>query len=72
MSQVRADCDPGLAYQTQYTDPTTGDVHMAARWYSPGTATFRSRDTYSGDLNTPVSLNRYTYAANNPIRPPGC
>jgi len=57
-----------LGYQTQYTDPTTGDTLMQARWYNPGTATFRSRDTYAGNLNTPVSLNRYTYAHNNPIR----
>jgi hypothetical protein len=41
---------------------------MQARWYSPGTATFRSRDTFAGHLNTPVSLNRHTYAGNNPIR----
>jgi len=55
-------------YQTQYTDPTTGDVLMQARWYSASTGTFRSRDSYAGNLNTPVSLNRYTYASNNPIR----
>ena len=55
-------------YQSDYTNPTTSDVNMEARWYSPGSATFRSRDTYAGNLNTPVSLNRYTYAHNNPIR----
>ena len=57
-----------FGYQTQYTDPTTNDVLMRARWYTPATGTFRSRDTYAGNLNTPVSLNRYTYAGNNPIR----
>ena len=41
---------------------------MQARWYSPQSGTFRSRDTWAGDLNTPVTLNRYTYANNNPIR----
>lgn len=25
------------------------------------------RDTYSGELTTPISLNRYTYAHNNPL-----
>ena len=63
-----ADPDPELGFQGQYTNPTSGDVLMQARWYTPGTATFRSRDTYAGDLNTPVSLNRYTYAGNNPVR----
>jgi RHS repeat-associated protein len=50
-----------LGYQSDYTDPTTGDVNMGARWYNPSTATFRSRDTYAGKLQTPFSLNRYTY-----------
>ena len=62
------DPDPELGFQGQYTDPTTGDVLMQARWYTPGTATFRRRDTYAGNLNTPVTLNRYTYANNNPVR----
>ena len=57
-----------LGYQADYTDPTTGDVNMGARWYNPSTATFRSRDTYAGKLQTPFSLNRYTYGLNNPTR----
>lgn len=40
---------------------------MGARHYNPATATFTSRDTYNGRLDTPVSLNRYTYAHNNPL-----
>jgi RHS repeat-associated protein len=57
-----------IGYQGDYTDPTTGDVNMGARWYNPSTATFRSRDSYAGKLQTPLSLNRYTYALNNPTR----
>jgi RHS repeat-associated protein len=57
-----------IGYQGDYTDPTTGDVNMGARWYNPSTATFRSRDTYMGTLQTPFSLNRYTYGLNNPLR----
>jgi RHS repeat-associated protein len=57
-----------FGYQGDYTDPTTGDVNMGARWYNPSTATFRSRDTYMGTLQTPFSLNRYTYGLNNPLR----
>ena len=60
--------NPELGYQSDYTNPATGDVNMQARWYSPTTATFKSRDTWPGNLNTPISLNRYTYAHNNPIR----
>jgi RHS repeat-associated protein len=59
---------PTTGYQGDWTDPTTGDVNMGARWYNPSTATFRTRDTYMGKLQTPFSLNRYTYATNNPMR----
>ena len=62
------DPTPEYGYQSDYTNPTTGDINMQARWYSPTTATFTSRDTYPGNLQTPISLNRYTYAGNNPIR----
>ncbi len=54
-----------LGYQSEYTDPTSGQVWMAARWYNPATATFQSRDTYNGQTANPISLNRYTYAHNN-------
>lgn len=58
---------PTAGYQGDYTDPATGEVWMGARHYQPTTATFTSRDTYNGRLDTPVSLNRYTYAHNNPL-----
>ncbi|MEM9202822.1 MAG: RHS repeat-associated core domain-containing protein [Actinomycetota bacterium] len=59
---------PALGFQADYTDPVTGDVWMGARWYDPTNAQFRSRDTVFGELSTPISLNRYTYAFANPIR----
>jgi len=40
---------------------------MGARWYDPGTAGFTARDTVFGQLQTPVTLNRYTYANNDPM-----
>jgi len=55
-----------LGFQGDFTDPVTGDVNMGARWYTPNSGTFRSRDSYPGELRTPISLNRYTYANNNP------
>ncbi|MEM9202824.1 MAG: RHS repeat-associated core domain-containing protein [Actinomycetota bacterium] len=58
---------PALGFQADYTDPVTGDVWMGARWYDPTNAQFRSRDTVFGELTTPISLNRYTYAWANPI-----
>jgi RHS repeat-associated protein len=58
---------PKIGFQGDYTDPNTGDVNMGARWYRPGVANFLSRDSYAGTLNTPVSLNRYTYANSSPL-----
>ena len=58
----------GFGYQGDWTDPTTGLVNQGTRWYQPTTGTFASRDSFSGRLESPVSLNRYTYGANNPLR----
>jgi RHS repeat-associated protein len=56
-----------IGFQGDYTDPTTADVWMGARWYRPGTGNFVSRDTIFGALDTPISLNRYTYAQGDPL-----
>ncbi len=56
-----------LGFQGDYTDPASGDVWMGARWYRPGTGGFTSRDSVFGDLQTPVSVNRHTYANADPI-----
>jgi RHS repeat-associated protein len=59
--------DPTVGYQSDWTDPTTTHVWQGARWYQPAWAGFLSRDTVRGELATPVTLNRYTYANNNPL-----
>jgi RHS repeat-associated protein len=56
-----------LGYQSEYTDPTSNQVWMAARWYNPASAVFQSRDTYNGATTNPISLNRYTYGHDNTI-----
>ncbi len=58
---------PTVGFQGDYTDPTTSEVWMGARFYQPANDTFTSRDTYDGQLATPVSLNRYTYADDDPL-----
>ncbi len=57
-----------VGYQSDYTDPASGDVWMGARWYQPGSGTFTARDTYIGLLQEPITLNRYTYGSGNPLR----
>ncbi|HEX6467799.1 MAG TPA: RHS repeat-associated core domain-containing protein [Streptosporangiaceae bacterium] len=58
---------PAFGYQGEYTDPTTGRVDMHARWYTPTTATFTSRDTIDQAPDPSISANRYTYADADPL-----
>ncbi|CAM5467433.1 laminin G [Streptomyces canus] len=54
---------PAVGYQSGYTDPATGDVNMAARWYQPGTGSFGSRDTWQLDPVPSGRANRYSYGS---------
>ena len=54
-------------YCGEYFDAETGTVYLRARYYDPSIGRFISRDSYAGDNDKPLSLNRYTYCANNPI-----
>ncbi|WP_258053256.1 LamG-like jellyroll fold domain-containing protein [Streptomyces sp. Ru72] len=57
-----------LGYQSGWTDPQTAKVNMAARWYSPQTGQFNSRDTVGNDpLPDSVNANQYAYANDNPM-----
>jgi RHS repeat-associated protein len=56
-----------IGYQSDVTDPDSGAVWMGARWYLPSADTFGARDEVFGKLATPISLNRYTYAENDPL-----
>lgn len=47
-------------------DPS-GLYFMRARYYDPHTRTFVSKDPVSGEINNPLSLNPYLYAAGNPF-----
>ncbi|SER60144.1 RHS repeat-associated core domain-containing protein [Streptomyces sp. yr375] len=58
---------PAVGYQSGWTDPTSGDVNMAARWYQPGTGSFASRDTWQLDPMPSAQANRYTYANGGPL-----
>lgn len=58
---------PAVGYQSGWTDPSSGDVNMAARWYQPGTGAFASRDTYQLDPTPSAQANRYAYANAEPL-----
>jgi RHS repeat-associated protein len=52
-----------------YTGEFTADdmVYLRARQYTPGMGRFLTRDTWGGDANSPLSLNRWNYGDGNPI-----
>jgi RHS repeat-associated protein len=56
-----------LGYQSGWTDPSSGDVNMASRWYRPGTGSFVSRDTWQLNPQPSVQANRYTYGNADPL-----
>ncbi|TQJ57757.1 RHS repeat-associated protein [Streptomyces sp. SLBN-115] len=58
---------PAVGYQSGWTDPASGDVNMAARWYQPGTGSFGSRDTWQLDPEPSGEANRYGYVNGGPL-----
>ena len=54
-------------YCGEYYDSETGTIYLRARYYNPTTGRFISRDSFAGRRSDPLSLNLYTYCANNPI-----
>ncbi|MFD7098499.1 LamG-like jellyroll fold domain-containing protein [Streptomyces xanthophaeus] len=60
--------NPNIGYQSGWTDTTTGEVNMAARWYQPGIGSFTSRDTWQLDpTQSALEANRYAYAVGGPL-----
>ncbi|CUU59621.1 RHS repeat-associated core domain-containing protein, partial [Parafrankia irregularis] len=49
-----------VGFQGSWTDPDTDRVSAQARWYTPGTGTFASRDTASLPISGTAAANRYT------------
>ena len=55
-------------YCGEYFDLETETYYLRARYYSPSTGRFTQRDSFGGYYNDPLSLNRYTYGHNNPLK----
>ncbi|WP_284139057.1 RHS repeat-associated core domain-containing protein [Virgibacillus sp. LDC-1] len=55
------------SYTGHSYDQDVGLIDMRARMYDPSTARFLQEDTYAGELNTPLTQNRYSYVMNNPV-----
>ncbi len=48
-------------------DQATGLYLMGARYYDPVLQRFVTADSYSGDVDVPLSLNRYAYVGDDPV-----
>ncbi|WP_234439433.1 LamG-like jellyroll fold domain-containing protein [Streptomyces wedmorensis] len=59
--------NPAVGYQSGWTDSTTGEVNMAARWYQPRTGSFTSRDTWQLDPRPSGQGNRFAYGLASPL-----
>ncbi|EST55607.1 type IV secretion protein Rhs [Brevibacillus panacihumi W25] len=55
-------------YSGEIYDEASGFYYLRARYYDPKVGRFISEDTYKGQVDNPLSLNRYTYVENNPLR----
>jgi RHS repeat-associated protein len=52
--------------EVSYGD-STQLLYLRARWYNPANGRFQSRDTWGGDANRPISMNRWMYVEGNPV-----
>jgi RHS repeat-associated protein len=54
------------AYTGEQQD-ASGLTYLRARYYNPVDGRFVSKDTWEGDENKPMSMNRWMYTSGNPI-----
>ncbi len=67
ITEQTGDVNNSVTYAGYQYDKETDLYYLNARYYDSKTARFLSEDTYTGDPNDPLSLNLYTYCANEPL-----
>ncbi len=60
------DGESSYAYAGEWTD-MTGLQYLRARYMWSAVGRFLTRDTWAGDYNSPLSLNRWMYVQGNPV-----
>ncbi len=68
ITEQTGDVNNSITYAGYQYDEETGLYYLNARMYDPKIARFLQEDTYRGQQNDPLSLNLYTYCANEPIK----
>ena len=66
VTQSTGTSQTSYGFTNEATDPN-GLVYLRARYYAPTDGRFISRDTWNGDYNRPLSLNRWNYVEGNPV-----
>lgn len=62
------DTENEFLYCGEQYNVLTGLYYLRARYMNPGTGTFISEDAYAGRIHEPVTLHKYLYANDNPVR----
>ena len=66
LAQTAGSAHTSYGFTGEFTDPS-GMVYLRARYYSPSDGRFLTRDTWMGEYNRPLSLNRWGYVEGNPV-----
>ena len=68
---VEIDLDTGdvnaFRFCGEYFDTESGTLYLRARYYQASIGRFTQRDSLTGKIGDPLSLNLYTYCHNNPV-----
>jgi RHS repeat-associated protein len=66
LAQTAGSAQTSYGFTGEFTDPS-GMVYLRARYYMPTDGRFLTRDTWDGNMNSPLSFNRWMYVEGNPI-----
>lgn len=59
--------DNPFRYTGEYYDKETASIYLRARYYTPASGRFMTRDTYTGETDDPLSLHLYVYCDNDGV-----
>ena len=54
-------------FTAENQDSSNGLVYLRSRFYSPENGRFETRDTWQGDVNDPLTLNKWNYVSAAPV-----
>jgi RHS repeat-associated protein len=67
VTSTLGDSQSAYGYTNEYYRDSTQLTYLRSRFYASNTGRFLTRDTWRGDYNRPLSLNRWSYVEGNPI-----